>query len=133
MSREFDPEKARTELEHQANAMDEEDVGKMLEKRDDIEAKFHSKGPLEKFVGDLKNLFDMIQDYWSGAYRDIPWRTIAAVTGALAYVLMPLDAIPDVIPLIGYIDDASVVAALLSSIDGDLKKYLAWKKQKPTQ
>ena len=43
----------------------------------------------------------------------VPLSTKAEIAGALAYVIIPVDLIPDFIPVAGYTDDmAAVVAAL---------------------
>ncbi len=39
---------------------------------------------------------------------------VAAVIGALLYCIVPFDVSPDVIPIIGYIDDMLVVMSVLS-------------------
>jgi uncharacterized membrane protein YkvA (DUF1232 family) len=40
---------------------------------------------------------------------------------ALAYFVLPTDAIPDFIPMLGYTDDAAVFATLLSLVGRNLK------------
>lgn len=40
-----------------------------------------------------------------------------AIVAALGYFICPIDAIPDVIPLAGYADDAAVLGLLLSQLD----------------
>jgi len=74
------------------------------------------KGPLEKLFDDISMMFSMVKDYASGAYKEVPFGSIAAAAGSLLYVLSPIDLIPDFIPGIGLIDDASVVTACLSLI-----------------
>lgn len=37
---------------------------------------------------------------------------------ALAYFVLPLDAVPDLIPLLGFGDDAAVIAAAISAVHG---------------
>jgi uncharacterized membrane protein YkvA (DUF1232 family) len=49
---------------------------------------------------------------------------------AVIYFLNPLDLIPDFIPGIGYLDDATVIAFVFSSIRKDLLKFLDWECQK---
>ena len=44
----------------------------------------------------------------------IPVRT--AVIAALGYFISPVDAVPDMIPVLGYADDAAVLAATLATI-----------------
>lgn len=121
-------ERAQEELKKRAKSVSEDDVKKILDKRDEIEQKFKGSGPLGKFIADVKILFSMIQDYWSGNYRKVPWTTIAAAVATLAYVLSPIDLIPDFIPFIGLVDDALVISLCLAAIDSDLQAYAEWKK-----
>lgn len=124
---EISKEQAEKELNERSEKVSEADVGRILEKQDEIERKFSSKGPLKKFFGDVTVLFSMVRDYWNKEYRETPWTTIAAAVAALAYVLSPIDLIPDIIPVIGYIDDAAVVALCLKAISADLEQYKKWK------
>jgi uncharacterized membrane protein YkvA (DUF1232 family) len=41
--------------------------------------------------------------------------------GALAYFVMPADVIPDVLPIIGFTDDAAVLAAALAAVTSSIK------------
>ena len=43
------------------------------------------------------------------------------VMAALAYFVLPVDAIPDILPVIGYTDDAAVLAAVVTIIGRNLK------------
>jgi uncharacterized membrane protein YkvA (DUF1232 family) len=45
----------------------------------------------------------------------------------LIYVFNPLDLVPDVLPFVGVLDDATVIGALLMLVERDLKKYRTWK------
>jgi uncharacterized membrane protein YkvA (DUF1232 family) len=49
----------------------------------------------------------------------VPAWAKAVIAGALGYLLFPWDASPDPLPLIGYLDDAAVLAAALSTADGE--------------
>ena len=40
----------------------------------------------------------------------------AALIGAIAYFVLPADAVPDVLPLVGYTDDAAVLAAAIKIV-----------------
>ena len=55
--------------------------------------------------------------------RAAPIRKKLALIGALAYVVLPADLIPDVAPIVGWLDDLGVVslavAWLLSQVDGE--------------
>lgn len=49
------------------------------------------------------------------AYRDprTPWAVKALCAFVVAYALSPIDLIPDFIPVLGYIDDALLLPALI--------------------
>jgi uncharacterized membrane protein YkvA (DUF1232 family) len=40
---------------------------------------------------------------------------------ALAYFVLPIDAMPDLVPLMGFTDDAAVIAAALAAVASELK------------
>jgi uncharacterized membrane protein YkvA (DUF1232 family) len=48
--------------------------------------------------------------------RTTPVWVKATAAAALAYFILPLDAIPDLLPIVGLSDDASVLAAALAAI-----------------
>jgi len=120
---------AEEQLKKGAESVTEDDLKKVLNKRDEIEEKFKSNGPLGRFIADLKILFSIIQDYIRGEYRKIPYWSIAAIVAALLYVLSPVDLIPDFIPVVGFIDDALVLATCLTMVEKDLNNYKEWKKK----
>lgn len=50
----------------------------------------------------------------------------STIVGALAYFVLPVDAVPDFLPGMGYTDDAGVIAAAVAAvamhIDADVKR-----------
>jgi uncharacterized membrane protein YkvA (DUF1232 family) len=103
------------------------DIDKVAAKSDEIRDKFSARGPLKRFVEDGKVLRALIRDWRAGKYRQALYGTIAAVAFGLLYVLNPFDIVPDVLPFIGAVDDATVIGALLLLVERDLKKYRSWK------
>jgi len=56
---------------------------------------------------------DLIAAYYCAFDRKTPLPVRAALLGALAYFVLPADAVPDMIAGLGYTDDAAVLAATL--------------------
>jgi len=52
------------------------------------------------------------------------WRKLAGV-GALAYLVMPLDAVPDVIPLVGWLDDLGILGVAAMFLVREVKRHSA--------
>ncbi len=77
---------------------------------------------------DLRALIRMVRAYVRGEYREVPIVTVIAAMGAIVYFVVPTDAIPDFIPVVGYMDDATVVAAVLLAIRTDLEDFRNWEK-----
>jgi uncharacterized membrane protein YkvA (DUF1232 family) len=56
---------------------------------------------------------DLLAAYYCAFDRDTPAHVKASLLGALAYFVLPSDAIPDLLPLLGFADDAAVLAGVL--------------------
>jgi len=54
---------------------------------------------------------------------DVHWTKKVLVVGALVYFIIPADAIPDFTPIIGYVDDAAVIAAVIKTLGKGFLKY----------
>jgi len=52
---------------------------------------------------------------------------VGAVVFTMLYVFNPLDLMPDVLPIVGQLDDAALFAACLMLVEHDLRLYQAWK------
>jgi uncharacterized membrane protein YkvA (DUF1232 family) len=87
-------------------------------------------GVLSRFWRDLKLLFPLIKDYWKGTYRDVSAKTIIVFVLTLAYIISPIDLIPDYILGFGQIDDAVILSLALKLLERDLIKYRGWRKRK---
>ena len=81
---------------------------------------------LNRIRDDLQTLFRLVQCWKSGKYRDLPWRTIVMAIAAIVYFVNPFDLVPDILPIIGYMDDATVVGFVLSSISADIRRFRDW-------
>jgi uncharacterized membrane protein YkvA (DUF1232 family) len=84
-------------------------------------------GLLTRLFQDLRVLIPLIKDYWKGTYRDVSIKSIVIFVVALAYIISPIDLIPDYIIGLGQIDDAVVLGLSLYFLEKDLRKYKEWK------
>jgi uncharacterized membrane protein YkvA (DUF1232 family) len=78
-------------------------------------------GRLRGLTRDVQTLFELLLD----RSYPVPWRTTAAIVFALGYFLMSIDVIPDVVPVLGFLDDALVVAEVVYLLSGDLRRFRA--------
>ena len=123
----IDNETIKEEHQKRQENFEEEDLNNVLEDEEEIKSKFESKGKLQRYVDDAQLLFNLLRDYANGNYKEVPFNVVAAIGGALLYVLSPIDLIPDFIPIVGYLDDAAVIAFCLNLIEKDLISYKVWK------
>ena len=122
---ESDQERVNQSFAHGVESFTEEDLEKVKANAETAEKK-------AKFLGkqfeNFKLMWSLLQDYWAGDYTTVPWRLIAAIGFAVAYLVSPIDVIPDFIPFIGFVDDAAVFALVISAFQAELDEYKEWKK-----
>jgi uncharacterized membrane protein YkvA (DUF1232 family) len=68
-------------------------------------------------------LISMLKSWANGEYKEVPWTTLALCAGALIYFVNPLDAVPDLIPGAGFLDDATVIGFVLASVKQDIHNF----------
>lgn len=59
--------------------------------------------------------------YYSAADAETPAWAKTVIWGALGYFISPVDAIPDVTPIVGYADDLGVLTAALATTAAHIK------------
>lgn len=59
------------------------------------------------------------------------WRKFVVV-GAVAYVLLPIDLIPDLVPVLGWLDDLGAIGAALTFFARDISNHAAKQKAIPS-
>ena len=79
--------------------------------------KLEKTGKKISFAKDVMALYGYMSD------SVVPWHRKAIVIAALVYFISPLDTIPDIAPLFGYLDDLGVIAALLKFLGSELIPY----------
>src|SRR4051812_7339712 len=62
----------------------------------------------------LQAMLRLLRAYAGGDYRKIPKNTLLTIVAAISYLVDPFDLIPDEIPFLGFIDDATVIGFAVS-------------------
>ncbi len=79
-------------------------------------------------------LAEIIEDFNAGLNRSIPFTAIAESAFALFYLQKATDIIPDLIPRVGFADDAAIVTAVFENYKRPfLKHVLARSARKPIE
>lgn len=81
----------------------------------------------------LQLLTRMLKAAMSGEYKGIPSSTLVGGIAVLIYFISPIDLIPDMIPIIGLLDDATLLAWFIASIKTELDKYKEWEATRPVK
>ena len=84
-----------------------------------MDAAMRPKGAVRKAVGGVRKFANMC---WDKTYRTT-WLTKLTAFGAFAYLLVPADLIPDVIPLLGLVDDIAILGLMVAQFRQELVRY----------
>lgn len=64
---------------------------------------------------------DLLAAYYCAFDRETPIQVKATLVGALAYFVLPFDAVPDLLPVLGFTDDAAVLATALKLVTSHMQ------------
>ena len=64
---------------------------------------------------------DLLAAYYCAFDRNTPLPVKMSLIGALAYFVLPFDAIPDVLPVLGFTDDAAVLASTIKLVAAHIR------------
>lgn len=96
----------------------EEEVEQKMEFVDDnLWTKLEKTGKRISFAKDILALYKYMRDPF------VKWYRKAIVVAALIYFIVPIDTIPDLTPLFGYLDDLGVITAVLKYLGSELMSY----------
>ena len=63
---------------------------------------------------------DLLSAYYCAFDKATPRHVQAALLGAIAYFILPFDFIPDMLPVVGFTDDAAVLATAIRLVAGHI-------------
>jgi len=93
------------------HSIDFEPAEQLAEDRESLRRRFWIK--LKRVVAKLPFAEDLLAAYYCAFDKQTPRHVQAALLGAIAYFVLPFDFIPDMLPVLGYTDDAAVLATAI--------------------
>jgi uncharacterized membrane protein YkvA (DUF1232 family) len=85
-----------------------------------VERKFWDK--LRKYIRRVPFVEDAVAGYYCALDPATPLQVKAVLFGALAYFVLPIDIVPDVIAWLGFTDDAAVLYAAIRTVAPHIKE-----------
>jgi uncharacterized membrane protein YkvA (DUF1232 family) len=74
----------------------------------------------------LQAMLRLIRAYFRGEYRNISQDALLSIVAAVSYLVNPFDLIPDEIPFLGFVDDATVIAFAVGRSREALDDFMTW-------
>lgn len=85
-------------------------------------------GPLAEMKEQLQRMIALVKAYVSGDYRAVSTQTMVTVVAAIAYFVVPFDAVPDFLFGWGLVDDAAVLSFVVAQVAGELEAFAEWQR-----
>lgn len=100
-------------------------VAEVLKK---LEKKLKEVPSLGNELAYLPKMGLMTNSYVKKEYLNVSTGSILAALGAVLYFVNPFDIIPDFIPVIGLLDDITIVGLALNVAKKEIDEYMEWRK-----
>ena len=79
-------------------------------------------------IAEVQDIISMLDDYYHGRYKKIPTVSLLCSLSIIAYLVSPIDRIPDNVPILGFIDDAFIINTVVTlCVDKELERYRQWR------
>jgi uncharacterized membrane protein YkvA (DUF1232 family) len=85
--------------------------------------------PKEPFLDSwpyLQAMLRLVRAYFRGEYRNVSQEGLVWIITALNYFVDPFDLIPDEVPFLGFVDDATVMSFAVARTRGILDDFMTW-------
>lgn len=84
----------------------------------------------EEIKEKFNTLLRLIRALYKKEYTNFPWSSVVKVIAVLIYFVSPVDALPDFIPVLGFLDDFALLSWVLTSLSDDIQNFENWEQTK---
>ena len=95
-----------------------EPADRLAQDRESVRRRFWKK--LKQVVAKLPFAEDLLAAYYCAFDKQTPRHVQAALLGAIAYFVLPFDFVPDMLPVLGFTDDAAILATAIRMVAGHI-------------
>ena len=74
----------------------------------------------------LHAMLRLLRAYQRGQYSQVSANALLSIVAAIAYLVDPVDFIPDEIPFLGFLDDATILEFAMNKTRQTLDDFMAW-------
>src|SRR5215467_3759254 len=82
--------------------------------------------PFKEYWAYLQTMLRLVRAYHRGEYDQVPGNALLWIVAALNYLIDPFDLIPDATPILGFIDDATVIEFVTDKTRQTLDAFMTW-------
>ena len=90
----------------------------LAQDRESVRKRFWIK--LKRVAAKLPFTEDLLAAYYCAFDKETPRHVQVALMGALAYFILPFDFIPDMMPVLGFTDDAAILATAIRLVASNI-------------
>jgi uncharacterized membrane protein YkvA (DUF1232 family) len=87
----------------------------------------------KQLIDAAMTLVRLVRAYISGSYRQVETSTILKGLAVLLYVLSPIDLVPDFIPIMGFLDDISLISWFVGAFQTEVTRFREWESTGATE
>ena len=82
--------------------------------------------PFQESWAYLHAMLRLLRAFQLGEYRAVPPNSLLSIVAAVAYLVDPNDFIPDEVPFLGFLDDATIIEFAAQKTRATLDEFMAW-------
>jgi uncharacterized membrane protein YkvA (DUF1232 family) len=82
--------------------------------------------PFKEYWAYLQTMLRLVRAHHRGEYDQVPGNALLWIVAALNYLIDPFDLIPDATPVLGFVDDATVIEFVADKTRETLDDFMRW-------